>query len=209
MKTIAFVTQKGGVGKTTLAANLAIAATESGEKVIAIDLDPQGSLLAWGNDRDAEAPVVDTIPPDKIARLSDVLASLSKQGFTVAILDTPGIASTATNLAMKAADINIIPSRPAILDLRATKPTVEALVSLKRPFAFLLNQCPPRSGRSSEAAAGLTMLGIMAEPYITQRADFQDAVASGQGVTEYAPSSKAAEEIRQLWGWISKQTKGK
>ena len=74
-------------------------------------------------------------------------------------------------------------------------------MSLKRGFAFVLNQCPPnvRSSRASEAAAGLHMMGVLAGPMIAIRADYQDAVAVGQGVTEYAPHGKAADEIRQLW----------
>lgn len=211
MQTIALVTQKGGAGKTTLAATLAVAASEAGEKVIALDLDPQGSLAAWGNDRQADAPAVDTLAADKVAQLPQVLAALAKKGFTLAILDCAGIASTSTNLAMKAADLCIIPTRPTRLDIRATKPTIEALMGLKRPFAFVLNQCPPtpRGSRAAEAAVGLSLMGSLSEPKITQRADYQDALAAGQGVTEYAPHGKAADEARQLWTNINRRMKGK
>ncbi len=206
MRTIALITQKGGAGKTTLAASLAVAATEAGETVVALDLDPQGSLSAWGDDRSADTPAVDRVDGEHLARLPEILAGLDRQGFTLIFLDCPGIASTATNLAMKAADLCLVPARPTRLDIRATKPTVEALMSLKRGFAFVLNQCPPnvRSSRASEAAAGLHMMGVLAEPMIAIRADYQDAVAVGQGVTEYAPHGKAADEIRQLWDWLKK-----
>lgn len=211
MRTLALVTQKGGAGKTTLAACLAVVATEAGERVIALDLDPQGSLAAWGDDRSADAPSVDSLPAEKVAQLPQVLAALAKQGYTLAILDCAGIASTATNLAIKAADLCLIPTRPTRLDIRATKPTIEALMGLKRPFSFVLNQCPPstRGSRASEAAMGLQLMGSLVEPKMCQRADFQDSLAAGQGVTEYAPSSKAAEEIRQLWQNINRRMKGK
>jgi chromosome partitioning protein len=211
MRTLALVTQKGGAGKTTLAACLAVVAAEAGERVIALDLDPQGSLAAWGDDRTADAPAVDSLPAEKVAQLPQVLAALAKQGYTLAILDCAGIASTATNLAIKAADLCLIPTRPTRLDIRATKPTIEALMGLKRPFSFVLNQCPPstRGSRASEAAMGLQLMGSLVEPKMCQRADFQDALAAGQGVTEYAPSSKAAEEIRQLWQNINRRMKGK
>ena len=56
-------------------------------------------------------------------------------------------------------------------------------------------------------AAGLASLGLLAEPMIHARADFQDAFAAGQGVTEYAPKGQAAEEIRSLWAWVDRQAK--
>lgn len=211
MRTIAFVTQKGGAGKTTLAAALAVAGAQAGETVIALDLDPQASLTAWGKDRHSDSPVVDCLTGAKLAQLSSVLASLAKRGFTLAILDCAGVASTATNTAIAAADLCIIPTRPTRLDIRATKPTIEALMAMKRAFAFVLNQCPPhvRSSRAAEAATGLSLLGVLAEPVITQRADYQDAIAAGLGVTEYAPAGKAAGEITQLWRWIEKRMKAK
>jgi chromosome partitioning protein len=209
MRTIALVTQKGGAGKTTLTASLAVAAEALGETVVALDLDPQGSLTAWGADRTADRPAIDAVPVGKIGQLAEILKSLSRGGYTVALLDCPGIASTSTNLAIAAADLCLIPTRPTRLDIRATKPTIEALLGLKKPFAFVLNQCPPNAkGRAAEAAIGLSLMGALAEPSITARADFQDAMAAGLGVIEYAPSGKAASEIAALWAWIDKRMKG-
>ena len=207
MKTIALVTQKGGAGKTTLATALAVAAMETGEKVVALDLDPQGSLAAWGDDRDRETPAVDKLDDDRLGRLPAIIESLGRAGMTLAVLDCPGVASTATNSAIAVADLCLLPTRPTRLDIRASKPTVQALLGLKRPFAFVLNQCPPgpRNVRAMEAAAGLHLMGVLAEPFMATRADYQDAVASGLGVTEYAPQGKAAEEVRQLWAWVRKQ----
>jgi chromosome partitioning protein len=212
MRTITLVTQKGGAGKTTIAASLAVAAAEAGERVVALDLDPQGSLANWGDSRTAETPAVDRVAAGQVQNLSEILAALAKKRFTVAFLDTAGIESTAGNLAMKAADLALIPARPSRLDLAATMPTIETLMRLgmKSRFAFILNQCPPgRNSRAAEAANGLAMFGVLAEPSLTQRADHQDAIAAGQGVTEYAPEGRAADEVRQLWQWISRKTKGK
>lgn len=67
----------------------------------------------------------------------------------------------------------------------------------------------PWNSRAAEMAAGLRTLGVLAEPYIASRADHQDAYAVGKGVTEYAPDGKAAQELRDLWQWTDKKTKGK
>ncbi len=211
MRVLTLVTQKGGVGKTTLAASLAVAAAQAGEKVVALDLDPQGSLGAWGDARTADAPAVDRLPADRLGELPAILAALKVEGYTVAILDTAGVSSTGGNLAMQAADLALVPARPSRLDLQATMPTIETLMRLgmRDRFAFALNQCPPgRSSRATEAASGLSMFGVLAEPPLAQRADHQDAIAAGQGVTEFAADGKAAEEFRALWAWVDRKMKG-
>lgn len=210
MRTLALVTQKGGTGKTTLAVSLAVAATEAGEKVIALDLDPQGSLAAWGEERDSDAPHVEPLPTGQIGQLPAILAALGKKGFTLAILDTAGTDNPVTHAAMTAADLCLVPLRPTRLDGLAVAPTVQAIARLQRPFAFVLTQCStiPRNSRAAEMAAGLQALGVLAEPMVAQRADHQDAFAAGQGVTEYASNSKAAEEVRGLWDWLNRKMKG-
>src|SRR4051812_16357973 len=145
MRTITLVTQKGGAGKTTLAASIAVAAAEAGEKVVALDLDPQGSLASWGDSREAENLAVDRIDLDQVPQLPQILEALGKQGFTLAVLDTAGREDTTGNLAMRAADLCLVPARPTKVDLKATLPTVETLMRLEKKdrFAFVLNQCPP------------------------------------------------------------------
>lgn len=211
MKTIALVTQKGGAGKTTLAASLAVAAEQAGERVALLDLDPQLSLTAWAETREAEAPAFDTLDAELVKQLPAILPKLAEQGFTFAILDTAGIDGVGTHQAMQAADMSLIPSRPTTMDIRATKATHEAAVRLGKQYAFILNQCPPQPNnpRAEEAAAGLRMWGVLAEPPMMQRAAHQDAFAAGQGVTEYDPQSKAADEVRQLWSWVKLKMEGK
>jgi chromosome partitioning protein len=212
MKTIVLVTQKGGAGKTTLAASLAVAAAEAGENVVVLDLDPQGSLASWGDTRAGDIPVVDRVTPADLPKLTAILDGLAKSGFTLAVLDTAGMESTGGNLAMKSADLALIPARPSRLDLQATMPTVQALMrmEMRDRFAFVLNQAPPgRNSRATEAAMGLSLFGVLAEPTVAQRADHQDALAAGKGVTEYAPDGKAAGEIRDLWNWIDAKMKAR
>jgi chromosome partitioning protein len=206
MKTLALVTQKGGSGKSTLAANLAVAAGKAREKVFLLELDKQGTLARWIERREAETPAFDRIPT--AAGLAPALADIAKQGYTLTILDTAGADSPLATAAVQAADLSLIPTRPTPADLEATQATLEAIQSARRKFAFVLNQTPVRSARLTEAAAGLRVLGLLAEPPIGQRNDFQDALGLGQGVTEFNPEGKAAAEVQALWAWVAKRMKG-
>lgn len=108
---------------------------------------------------------------------------------------------------MRRADLTLIPSRPTLLDIEAAKPTVAALRQLARPFAFVLNQAPTTASnaRTDDAARALGQLGDIAAPTICSRADHQDALALGIGVTERDPDGKAAREVRDLWRWIKER----
>lgn len=207
MKVIAFMTQKGGTGKTSLAASVGVAAQEAGERVYLIDLDPQGSLVSWGERREADEPGVDSTTPNK---LTAALEGLAKAKYTLVIIDTQGIDSAATSAAMRSADLALVPARASLLDIEAAKPTMASLMKLNRDYALILNQCPPgRTSRMQDASRALSMLGVLAQPCIAQRADHTDAIAFGQGVTELDPHGKAADEVRQLWTWIKRKMEGK
>jgi chromosome partitioning protein len=214
MRTIAFLTQKGGAGKTTLAASLAVAAASAGERVIVLDLDPQASLARWGKRREAanvpNKVMIDQLEGERLPRLRAFLDGLNDGGFTLAIVDTTGADSVAARLVTETADLCLLPARPTRLDVEATAATFRACYLAKRKAAFVLNQCPPtyRSSRASDAAKDLSRLGVLAEPMLSARIDFQDAIAAGLGVTEYARGSRAAQEIEAFWGWIRVQLDG-
>lgn len=211
MRTIAFLTQKGGAGKTTLAASLAVAAAQAGERVIALDLDPQASLARWGERRAAvQAPckvMVEPLERDRLQRLHAILDGLAGAGFTLAVFDTAGADGPTVRLVTEAADLCLLPARPTRLDVEATAATFRAVFLAKRKAAFVLNQCPPtyHSSRAMDAAKGLTALGVLAEPMLSSRMDYQDAIAAGLGVTEYERGGKAAQEMKALWNWARSQ----
>jgi chromosome partitioning protein len=211
MRAIAFLTQKGGAGKTTLAASLAEIAASMGERVIAIDLDPQQSLVRWGKRRESadarNKVIVEPLERERLPRLPAILEGLAAAGFTLAIFDTTGGDATTVRPVAEVADLSLLPARPTRLDVEATAATFRAVFLAKRKAAFVLNQCPSsyRSTRASEAAKQLNCLGVLAEPMLSARIDFQDAIAAGLGVTEYAHGSKAAEEIATLWNWTRAQ----
>ncbi len=204
MQVLAFVTQKGGSGKSTLASSMAIAAHEAGEKVFIIDMDPQASLQTWFKIRGKKDVAVESLTP---AKLGAALKALEKSGISLVIIDTPGTESSATEAAMKAADLCIIPARPNAFDLWASETTRKTLRAMKREYAFLLNQCPPaqQSARVEEGAKVLEAMGGILTPMIASRVDYQEACRLGLGVTEYHSSGYAADEMRKLWKSVKRR----
>lgn len=101
-----------------------------------------------------------------------------------------------------------IRTRPSIVDIEATASTLCLARAWKKPFAFVLNQAPIRGQRVDNAAdtiaeeAELDLAEVLARPLIAMRNDHQDALSAGLAASEYAPTSKSAEEIRRLWQWV-------
>jgi chromosome partitioning protein len=200
MQVISFVTQKGGSGKSTTAASVAVAAFQEGRRVFMLELDRQGTLSDWIESRKAEdGPEFERIDA---TMLEKALSTLKEAGFELVVIDTPGVDNPHINAVMRVSDLCLIPCRPTATDLKGCLPTVQSLIRLDKTFAFVLTQCPPRSSRVDETRAGLMALGLIAEPPIVSRADHQDAMAAGMGVTEFNETGAAAFEIRQLWNWI-------
>ena len=202
MRVLSFVTQKGGSGKTTLVFCCAVAAQEAGNRILILDMDPQGTATAWYKDREAETPALASI---KSSELADALDKAARSKFDLVFIDTPGRDEPATAAAIRASDLCIIPCRPAPGDMKATPPTIATINRLKKNAAFVLNQTPPRGQRNVEAEKGLSMLGMVCPHHIVMRNSYQDAQGAGLGVTEFEPDGKAAQEIGDLWKWISKK----
>jgi len=181
-----------------MASSVAVAAMEAREKVWLVDLDPRGSLTAWAKTRGLDdLPVVAATA----ATLPGLLESFAKKGATLVILDTPGAEGAATDAAIKAADLSVIPSRPSMFDLWGSAHTRARLRENGSDFVFLLNQCPPaqQSARIAEGVQALEDMGGLLSPLIQARVDYQEAARHGWGVTEINPNGPAAEEIRTLW----------
>jgi chromosome partitioning protein len=200
MYVLALVTQKGGSGKSTLAVGLAVAAMENGERVAFVEADPQGTISKWKERRGKPYPLVDRVTDP--AEIERSLSRFEAEGIWLAIIDTAATNNTLAMDAIARADLCLIPARPSPADIEAAIPTLVAVRRLKRRFAFVLNQTPPRGCRLSEAATSLNSLGVLALPYVGQRNDHQDALGAGFGVTEFAKGGKASEEIRELWRWV-------
>jgi chromosome partitioning protein len=206
MHTIVLATQKGGSGKSTLAIGLALAAIQAGHTVRLIETDSQGTLSNWQGRRAYAEPIVE--PVYVAAEIEQRLQSLSQSGVTLTIIDTGGGVSAATTMAIGCADLCLIPARPTVADIEATASTLHLIRSSDKPFAFVLNQTPIRGQRINNAAttlcdeAALDIAGVLAQPFIVMRNDHQDALSAGLAVSEYAPQSKSADEVRGLWQWV-------
>ena len=204
MRTVAMVTQKGGSGKTTLAACLAVVAQENGERVFLIDMDPQKSLTKWARRRGDKEMPVETV---SAAKLPDALAALAKGKVTLVIIDTPATDTPASDAAMRAADLCLIPARPTIFDIWSSEVTRGKLKTLSKDFAFVLNQCPPmqESQRVLDGAAALESMGGLLRPLVASRVAYQEAAREGMGTTELEPDGKAADEMRTLWASMKRR----
>ena len=153
---LAIVSRKGGAGKTTLAINLAVAATVGGRRVSILDTDPQASALAWSDCRHDPWPRVSPCPAHRIAR---ALQDAAAEGIGLAIVDTAPHAEGAARAAARAADLVVVPCRLALFDLHA----VAAALDIAVPAAVVLNAVPARGQTAAEARAVLGGVDVLPE----------------------------------------------
>ena len=198
MKTVGFVAQKGGTGKTTIALSLAVQAASDGLTALVIDLDPQATACNWSDRREAETPVVIDAQP---SRLSMTLETARANGVDFVVIDTPARSEQAALAAARAADLIIIPSRAQASDLETIPNTQELLRLAGDPPALaVLNAVPPRGTRHEQASDFLTGLAVSVCPQtIGDRVAFGDASALGLSPLEYEPSGKAALELHHVY----------
>jgi chromosome partitioning protein len=202
MLTIALISQKGGVGKTTLAIHLATAFEMGGRQTLLVDLDPQTSAAEWKDARQAERPYVIAVPP---SRLGKTLETAREHQAEVVVLDTaPHSEGTALDAA-RAADLILVPCQPSIMDLRAMRKTADLLNYLKKPTFAVLNEVAPQGTVADEAAKAITaQFGMPVCPIrLGQRVAFNRCLLTGQTAQEYEPDGKAAQEIDSLRLWVS------
>lgn len=202
MLTIALISQKGGVGKTTLAIHLATAFEAHGRQTLLVDLDPQTSAAEWKDARQAERPYVMAVPP---SRLGKTLETAREHQAEVVVLDTaPHSEGTALDAA-RAADLILVPCQPSIMDLRAMRKTADLLNYLNKPTYAVLNEVAPQGTVADEAGRAITaQFGMPMCPIrLGQRVAFNRCLLTGQTAQEYEPGGKAAQEIEALLQWIS------
>lgn len=207
MKTLVLASQKGGAGKTTIAASLAIAAELAGAgPAVLIDTDPQGSLSAWWNSREANTPALASA---SLAELPAKLEALAGAGFKLAVIDTPPAITDAIKGVVKLADLVLIPARPSPHDLRAVGSTVDIAQEASRPFAFVVTQAKANARLTIQAVAALSAHGPVAPAIVHDRVDYAASMVDGRVVQEADPKGRSAEEIIKLFAFVQERMNAK
>ena len=204
MLTVAVISQKGGAGKTTLAVHLGTAAHGAGLPTVIVDADPQATASRWGKWRAGKDP--DVIDCASHSLLPDKLEALAHAGAAFAIIDTPPAADIMAREACRAASLLLIPCRPRAFDLDAVRTTAELAKASGKP-AFVIFMAGPSRGSVlyPEATELVQRIGLQVAPVmLPERAAFHHSVAEGKTAAEIDPKGKAAEDVAQLWAWISK-----
>jgi chromosome partitioning protein len=195
---ITIAQRKGGAGKTTLAAQLAVAWAKGGARVAVLDIDPQGSLAAWAGLRRGRLGATEigfefaALPGWRAEQWIDDQA----RDADFVIIDSPPHVETEARIAVRTADLVLIPVQPSPLDLWATEATLKMARNERRTALAVLNRVPPRSIATERIAADLARLGVsVAANRIGSRVALVQAMAQGFGVLETAAASPAAAEI--------------
>lgn len=214
MRVLSIVSTKGGVGKTTLAVHLAVAAHQSGEGTLILDLDPQKSAVQWWKDRKrtiaergiAPGALFDVWPADA-GGLAQLIDRAEQGGFNLIVIDTPPHADFPAARAVEMADLVLMPVRPSCLDLHAAKATIALIRDLKKPAFFVVNQVPHNSQVTGiDASDFLEAKGIKKGPLtITLLQDYVRALRDGLTAPETLPDGRHAAEIGDLYRWTSAQ----
>lgn len=199
MKAVGLVQQKGGVGKTTIATNVARALQLRGHKVLLVDADPQGTARDWAAKSDLETPT--TVGVDRPV----VHKELPKiDGFDVAIIDAVGKLEKMTVSVIKASDLVLIPIQPSAADLWAVGTVIDHVETRRE----MTEGQPKARFVISRAITGSTMtdsvqevldeapFGRLEEP-THQRVAYARALGSGKSVLE-GSDQKAQAEINAI-----------
>jgi chromosome partitioning protein len=210
MRTWAFVQQKGGSGKSTIATNLSVHAEERGETVLIVDLDPQRSAYLWGNVRGTNKPTVFDGKPEK---LTEIVGSAATLGATLCVIDSPSKLDAIALSAIRLADMIICPTMPDLFNVGSLQDTVRLLEDAEKLHATVgvVNNVDTAGAdaRIAHTKGALETFHMLVSPIVIRHhAIFATAIEKGKGVTESGQKAKkAADEIRALWAFLDKRSK--
>jgi chromosome partitioning protein len=205
MAIIAVAGRKGGVGKSTIAGNLAAEFAAMGRSVIVLDADPQHSLAAWASQ--GQGMLSHCVEKVKVAD-ADTLrtrARSAEKDVDLVIIDTPPGMPDITYQAALVADLLLLPCGPSPLDLFSLKEALSLALKAraerrsKRPrIRFVPSKVLLNTNLGRSLSSSLEEMGKKVLPPIGQRIAVAEAVVTGLTVCEYAPNSVARMEFKDL-----------
>lgn len=202
MRILVIASQKGGVGKTTIAGHLGVMAELDAGPVALVDTDPQGSLASWWNQRQASTPLFAAL---NINNLQNHIKKLAKAGVKLAIIDTPPAVTDTIRAVLAVADLVLIPTRPSPHDLRAVGSTIDLVEQAGKRLVFVINGAAPRARITGESAIALSQHGTVAPVTLYQRTDFAASMTDGRTVQEIDAKSRSTGEVQELWKYVFAQ----
>jgi chromosome partitioning protein len=205
MAVIAIAGRKGGIGKSTIAGNLAAEFDAMGKSVIVLDADPQHSLVAWAAQGEGMlSKSVRKVEPGSAEDLRTKVRTAQKEADIVLIDTPPGMPEIAYQAAL-AADLMLLPCGPSPLDLFPLKDALNQTLkaraqrrSKKPRIRFVPSKVLANTNLGRHLAASLESMGKKVLPGIGQRVVVAEAVNAGLTVREYAPNSPAHAEFEAL-----------
>ena len=192
--------QKGGAGKTTLCAHLAVALAAGRRQVTVLDIDPQQSLATWfrkreelfGDDDGLDVEVVSDL------RRSSQISKLARKR-DIVLIDCPPHAGNEAKIAVRSADLVVVPVQPSPMDIWATRPTLNLAAREGKPVLMVLNRVPARANLTDEMMTEAKAYGVkVARTRVGNRVLFAGALNEGLTAGEMVPSGRAASEISRL-----------
>lgn len=203
MKVVAFISQKGGVGKSTICVHMAVAAMQGKHRVAIIDTDPQESLAHWAKARENKPPPVAVVVP---SQLKEALRAAEADGYQLVLIDSQPLIGAGASIIAETADLVLTPCQPGPFDIAGLPATMELIAATRKRTIVVLSRCPSRNLDIESARNAIHQMRFTLAPVeIGDRTAFRRALASGSAVTETDPSGLAAEEIRNLYAWMNKQ----
>lgn len=194
--------QKGGAGKTTLTAQLAVGFTCARARVATIDIDPQGSLTQWHIMRNQSLGDANEIAHAQIQgwRLRKEIQRFTDEGYDIILVDSPPHTQTDATIAVREADVVIVPVQPSPMDIWACGETLKCAANEHVPAIVVLNRVNMRTSLYEHMVSALKSMKLnIAATTLGNRVAFASSMTRGLGVAESEPSSNTAvQEVFDL-----------